>query len=47
MPQSYGKIKEGDSAVIENIPILFKFNKNPRSGLTKWQVHLNYLLKKI
>ena len=24
MPQSYGKIKEGDSAIIENIPILFE-----------------------
>lgn len=36
MPQSYGKIKEGDSTIIENIPILFEFKKNPRSGLTEW-----------
>ncbi len=36
MSQSYGKIKEGDLTIIENIPILFEFKKKPRSGLSEW-----------
>ncbi|MHC2995451.1 MAG: hypothetical protein IBV53_08135 [Candidatus Atribacteria bacterium] len=36
MPQSYGKIKEGDSTIIENIPIWIDSKKNPRSMLLEW-----------
>lgn len=36
MLQIYGKIKKGDSTIIENIPIWFEFKKDPWSGLTEW-----------
>ncbi len=36
MPQSYGKIKKGDSTIIENIPIWIDFKVDPRSKLSEW-----------
>jgi len=36
MPQSYGKIKEGDSTIIENIPIWIHSKINSRSKLSEW-----------
>jgi len=36
MPQSYGKIKEGDSTIIENIPIWIDFKTDPISKLSEW-----------
>lgn len=36
MPQSYGKIKEGDSTIIENIPIWINFKTDPISKLSEW-----------
>jgi len=36
MPQSYGKIKKGDSTIIENIPIWIDFKVYPRSKLSEW-----------
>jgi len=36
MLQIYGKIKKGDSTIIENIPIWFEFKKDSRSGLKEW-----------
>lgn len=45
MPQSYGKIKKGDSTIIENIPIWIDFKTNPRSKLSEWRgsftLHIN------
>lgn len=37
MPQSYGKIKKGDSTIIENISIWIDFKTNPRSKLSEWR----------
>ena len=36
MPQSYGKIKKGDSTIIENISIWIDFKVDPRSKLSEW-----------
>jgi len=45
MSQSYGKIKKGDSVIIENIPILLDFKIDPRSKLSEW--HGSFTLKNI
>ncbi|MBU1181172.1 MAG: hypothetical protein KKF00_03200 [Proteobacteria bacterium] len=36
MPQSYGTIKEGDQALLENILIWFEITQDQRSGLKDW-----------
>jgi hypothetical protein len=46
MPQSYGKIKKGDSTIIENIPIWIDFKIDPRSKLSKWHGSLTLLNEK-
>ena len=46
MPQSYGKIKEGDSTIIENIPIWIHSKINSRSKLSEWHGSFTLLIKK-
>jgi len=46
MPQSYGKIKKGDSTIIENIPIWIDFKIDPRSKLSEWHGSFTLPIKK-
>lgn len=44
--KSYGKIKKGDSTIVENIPIWIDFKTDPRSKLPEWHGSFTLPIKK-
>ena len=44
--KSYGKIKKGDSTIVENIPIWIDFKTDPKSRLAEWHGSFTLPIKK-